>query len=89
VWELESGRELRTLEGHTAMVKAAAVTPDARRAVSASTDGTLKVWELESGRALRALQGHAASVNSECCTLANDWTIIAGDANGRIHILAL
>jgi WD40 repeat protein len=81
-WELETGRALRTLQGHAGQVNAAAVTPDGRYAVSASTDQTLKVWELESGRALRALQGHAASVNSECCTLANDWTIIVVDAGG-------
>ena len=35
VWDLESGRELRTLEGHADWVKAVAVTPDGKRAVSA------------------------------------------------------
>ena len=58
VWELGSGRELRTLTGHTDMVKAVAVTPDGRCAVSASEDKTLKVWELGSGRELRTLTGH-------------------------------
>jgi len=76
-WELETGCALRTLQGHAGQVNAVAVTPDGRYAVSASADQTLKVWELESGRALRALQDYAASVKSECCTLANDWTIIA------------
>ena len=36
VWDLESGRELRTLEGHSDCVNGVAVTPDGRRAVSAS-----------------------------------------------------
>ena len=37
MWELESGRELRTLKGHADWVSAvAAVTPDGRRAISAS-----------------------------------------------------
>ena len=39
-----------------------AVTPDGRRAVSASADDTLKVWDLESGRELHTLSGHAHSV---------------------------
>jgi WD40 repeat protein len=39
-----------------------AVTPDGRRAVSASWDNTLKVWDLESGRELRTLEGHSYSV---------------------------
>jgi WD40 repeat protein len=49
VWELETGRELLTLAGHTSRVNAVAVTSDGRRAVSASDDQTLKVWELETG----------------------------------------
>ena len=36
VWDLASGRELRTLTGHTDSVRAVAVTPDGQRAVSAS-----------------------------------------------------
>ena len=30
VWELDSGRELRTLAGHTGSVSGVAVTPDGR-----------------------------------------------------------
>ena len=58
VWDLEAGRELRTLEGHSALVTGVAVTADGRRAVSASEDKTLKVWDLDSGRELRTLEGH-------------------------------
>ena len=46
VWEVDSGRDLRTLEGHTAGVYGVALSGDGRRAVSASSDQTLKVWEL-------------------------------------------
>ena len=60
VWDLETGRELATLEGHAACVTACAVTPDGRRVVSASGDETLKVWDLETGRELATLEGHAA-----------------------------
>ena len=48
VWELESGRALRTLQGHAASVNSVAVTPDGRLTVSASADQTVKVWELTS-----------------------------------------
>jgi GTPase SAR1 family protein len=47
VWDLESGRELRTLEGHTEPVYSVALSSAGRRAVSASHDNTLKVWDLE------------------------------------------
>jgi WD40 repeat protein len=52
------GPLIRTLEGHTDPVFAVTVTPDGRRAVSASTEGTLRVWDLESGQTLRTLVGH-------------------------------
>jgi hypothetical protein len=68
VWELDSGRALRTLEGHGHGVRAVAVTPDGRRAVSASRDRTLKVWDLESGRALRTLEGHGRRVMAVAVT---------------------
>ena len=59
---LDSGRELRTLTGHSSWVTGVAVTADGQRAVSASEDKTLKVWDLDSGRELRTLTGHSDSV---------------------------
>ncbi len=53
---------IRILEGHTDKVHGVAVSPDGRRAVSASEDKTLKVWDLESGRVLRTLKGHSNKV---------------------------
>jgi WD40 repeat protein len=52
----------RTLEGHTRSVRAVAIAPDGRRAVSASDDRTLRLWDLESGRTIRVLEGHTDSV---------------------------
>src|ERR1035437_9716356 len=40
LWDLDSGRELRTLEGHSLRVHAVAVTPDGHHAVSASAGKT-------------------------------------------------
>src|ERR1017187_3016673 len=57
VWDLEAGRVLRTLEGHS--FSDVAVTPDGKRAVSASWDHTLKVWDLATGRTLCTLAGHS------------------------------
>jgi len=35
VWDLDTGRALRTLEGHSSIGHGVAVTPDGKRAVSA------------------------------------------------------
>ena len=86
------GSLIRTFEGHSLRVTAVAMTLDGRRAVSASTDNTLKVWDLESGRELRALEGHSKPVNSVAITpdgqiavsASNDRTLRVWDlANGR------
>ena len=45
-----------------------AVTPDGRRAVSASEDRTLRLWDLESGQTIRTLEGHTGSVRAVAVT---------------------
>lgn len=51
-------QELSTLRGHSAGVRAVAVLPSGRRALSASVDRSLKLWDLESGECLRTLEEH-------------------------------
>jgi WD40 repeat protein len=53
---------VRTLVGHCSAVAGVAITPDGRRAVSASWDHTLKVWDLETGRVLSTLTGHSSGI---------------------------
>jgi WD40 repeat protein len=63
------GTELvRTLEGHSTWINGVALTPDGKRAVSASHDKTLKLWDLDSGEALRTLEGHSKSVRTVAVT---------------------
>ena len=86
MWDLETGRALRTLESHTYWVSGVAVTPDGQRAVSASEDKTLKVWDLETG--LPVVRFHC-DASPGCCTFAGGRKIIAGDSGGRLHFLLL
>jgi WD40 repeat protein len=65
---LPSGRELCALTGHTSFVNAVAVTPNGQRAVSASSDHTLRVWDLGGGRELRTLTGHTKPVSAVAVT---------------------
>jgi len=53
---------LRTLTGHTSGVKAVAIAPDGKRAISASWDNTLKIWDTETGTEVRTLIGHTSLV---------------------------
>jgi WD40 repeat protein len=84
VWDLETGRTLRTLEGHSDSVSAVAVAPNSRRAVSASSDHTVRVWDLETGRPLATFYCDASAL---CCAFAGNDAIVAGDAGGWVHFL--
>jgi len=58
IWDMESGRELRSLNGHTGMINSVAYSPDGKRIVSGSMDKTVKIWDTENGRLIRTLSGH-------------------------------
>jgi WD40 repeat protein len=77
VRDMESGRELRTLQGHSFSVNAVCLSADGRLAISASTDKTLKVWDVKSGLELCTLLRHSDSVNG-----------VAMSADGRLAVSA-
>ena len=62
LWDVESGRCLRVLEGHSDSVWSVAFSGDSSRALSGSYDKTVRLWDVESGRCLRVLEGHSDSV---------------------------
>jgi WD40 repeat protein len=64
VWDLEIGRQVHLLAGHSSSIHDIATTRDERRAVTASEDTTLRVWDLEGGTCLNTLRGHADYVTS-------------------------
>ena len=59
VWDAATGQELRHLSGETALVRRAVFSPDGKRAVTASDDGTARVWDAASGQELLRFAGHA------------------------------
>jgi WD40 repeat protein len=60
---------------------AVALTPDGKRAVSASWDQTLKVWDLASGRELHTRTGHSGVVNAVTVTPDGQGLIPVGRDN--------
>lgn len=64
LWDLGSGRELRTFKRGASGVNALAVSADGLTLATAGRDGTVVLWELASGRQLHVLTGHTAPVTA-------------------------
>ncbi|MBC6473611.1 MAG: hypothetical protein GDA48_12975 [Hormoscilla sp. GM102CHS1] len=77
IWNLGSGRLLRTLTGHSDWVKSVAISPDGQLLASGSWDDTIKIWNLGSGRLLRTLTGHSDWVRSVAFS-PDGQTIVSG-----------
>ncbi len=55
LWDLTTGKELRTLNGHWQAVNSIAIHSDGKTLFSGSRDGSIKLWTLEMGEETRTL----------------------------------
>ncbi|CAK0816756.1 unnamed protein product [Prorocentrum cordatum] len=86
LWELSTGRCLRTLEGHTDRVPCVTALGE-DGALSGSDDRTLKLWELSTGRCLRTLTGHAGAVL--CVTALGEDGALSGSDDRTLKLWEL
>jgi WD40 repeat protein len=84
VWDLESGKCLKTLREHEKSVNAVAVTADSSKVISGSSDKTIRVWDLESGKCLNTLSGHERPVYS--VTVSSDERIESESFDGTTRV---
>ena len=55
LWEVATGREVRTFLGHTETINTIAFSPDTHWIASGSDDKTIKIWEVTNGKQIRTL----------------------------------
>ena len=56
LWDVASGREIKSFLGHSEPVIDLAFSPDGGALISGSDDGTARLWDVETGRMLHVLE---------------------------------
>ena len=69
LWNLETGKEVRKLTGHTQAVWSVCFSPDGKRLLSWE-DSTLRIWDVESGKQLKEMRTHKTA--AFCAALSPD-----------------
>ncbi|WP_414541409.1 WD40 repeat domain-containing protein [Nostoc sp. CCY0012] len=63
IWDLQTGKLLHTLLGHTSRVVTLSMGLDGQTLLSGSIDNMIKMWDMQTGNLLQTLSGH------------NDWVL--------------
>ena len=64
LWDVATGRHLKTLAGHTGTVKAVVFSPNSAMLASGSSDNTIRLWDVATGRHLKTFTGHTGTVRA-------------------------
>lgn len=79
----DGGDPLLTLSGHPKQVNAVALTPDGRRLLTASHDGTIRVWDANTGEAQHAFDWKIGPVTAVAFA-PDGLTCAAAGLNGKV-----
>ncbi|MCS6936254.1 MAG: WD40 repeat domain-containing protein [Candidatus Bipolaricaulota bacterium] len=86
LWEVSSGREVRTLSGHTRGVWSVAFSPNGQLLASGANDRNIKLWEVTSGQEVRSLAGHRINLIVSVIFSPDGRLLASGSADQTIKL---
>ncbi|OUL31709.1 serine/threonine protein kinase [Nostoc sp. T09] len=85
LWNLVTGQEIFTLNGHSQKVNVVTISPNGETLVSGSDDNTIKVWNVATGKVIHTLIGHSDSVHA--LVISSDGkTLASGSDDNTIKV---
>jgi WD domain, G-beta repeat len=80
LWNVQTGKLIRTYKGHEGAVFSVAVLPGGKQVASGSADHTVRVWDVESGDQVGQLDGHTGDVRG--LAVLPDGKLVSGGGDG-------
>lgn len=81
IWDLTTGKSIRTLPGHRDRVRSIALSLDGQFLASGSDDKEIRLWNWKTGRAIALLVGHQDKVTS--VEFSPDGEILASGSDDK------
>lgn len=85
LWNLQTGKFLCALTGHSAPVLSVAISANGQFLASGSEDQTIKIWHIKTGTLVRTLSGHSSSVRSIVMS-PNQQILVSGSADRTVNL---
>ncbi|WP_461256169.1 WD40 domain-containing protein [Treponema sp. R80B11-R83G3] len=90
LWDVASGKEIRTFSGHSDSVLSVAFSSDGKQIISGSEDGTIKLWDVASGRVIRTFSessyGDDYDIYYSVAFSPDGKQVLSGSSDGSINL---
>ena len=84
IWNADTGKSLKWLEGHTDGVNSASFSPDGKKIVSASDDRTIRIWDAETGKEQKVVYAHDIVYSASFSPDGKHIISVSADGTARI-----